>query len=114
MSRSAAKLWCPNCADIHPCRSVSPSYVGEDSGNRFYREDAEDVRYFRRFRECTNCGDHFETSEVEAKFLDELITLRSALADLKRNASDYEADAKKAASKLRRLGKSLAVLKVLS
>ena len=113
MTRTAAKLWCPNCGEVHPCYSVNPSDVGEGSGRRFYREDADDVHFFRRFRDCTNCGQHFETSEVEAHFLDELVQLREALADIKANAAAYEQDAKKAAEKLKKLSKSLAVLKAL-
>lgn len=75
--------------------------------------DATDVHFFRRFRRCVECGEEFETSEVEAHFLTELVKLRSALADIKASAAAYEADAKKAAEKLRKLSKSLAVLKAL-
>lgn len=71
------------------------------------------MNFFRRFRQCTNCNEHFETSEVEAKFLDELVELRHALADIKANAAAYEADAKKAADRLKKLSKSLAVLRAL-
>ena len=113
MTRTAAKLWCPHCEEIHPCYSVNPSDVGESGGRRFYKSDAADVNFFRRFRNCTNCDEHFETSEVEARFLDELVQLREALADIKANAAAYEQDAKKASDKLKKLSKSLAVLKAL-
>lgn len=113
MTRTPAKLWCPHCEDIQPCYSVNPSQVGEAGGRRFFKKDATDVNFFRRFRECTNCGEHFETSEVESRFLDELVELREALADIKVNAAAYEADAKKAGNTLKKLGKSLAVLKAL-
>lgn len=114
MTRTAAQVWCPKCEAIHPCYSVNPSQVGEAGGRRFFRTDATDVHFFRRFRECTNCAEHFETSEVEARFLDELVELREALADIKANAAAYEADAKRAANTLKKLGKSLAVLKALN
>ena len=113
MTRSAAKLWCPHYEEINPCYSVTPSQVGEASGRRFYKTQAEDVNFFRRFRECTNCAEHFETSEVEARFLDELVELRRALSDIKANAAAYEADAKQAEEKLKKLSSSLAVLKAL-
>ena len=113
MTRTAAKLWCPHCEEIHPCYSVNPSDVGESGGRTFYRTDADDVNFFRRFRSCTHCEEHFETSEVEAKFLDELVELRQALADIKANAAAYEADATKAAEGLKKLSKSLAVLRAL-
>lgn len=75
--------------------------------------DAEDVNFFRRFRVCEECDQHFETREVESKFLSELVELRAALKDIKENAAAYEADANRAAVKLRRLSNSLAVLKAL-
>jgi DNA replicative helicase MCM subunit Mcm2 (Cdc46/Mcm family) len=106
-------MWCPHCKDIQPCYSVTPSQVGETGGRRFYKTQADDVNFYRRFRECTHCGQSFETSEVEARFLDELVELREALADIKANAAAYEADAKKAAETLKKLGKSLGVLKAL-
>lgn len=113
MTRTAAKLWCPICEDVHPCYSVNFSEVGREGGRRFYKEDATDIQFFRRARQCTECGEDFETSEVEARFLDELVDLRAALADIKANAAAYEADAKKAADKLKKLSKSLAVLKAI-
>ena len=113
MTRTAANLWCPHCEEIHPCYSVNPSQVGQTGGRRFYKIKAKDVNFFRRFRECTNCEQYFETSEVEARFLDELVNLREALSDIKANAAAYETDAKKAAAKLTQLSKSLAVLKAL-
>lgn len=113
MTRTAAKLWCPHCEEIYPCYSVNPSDVGESGGRRFYKSEADDVNFFRRFRQCTNCDEHFETSEVEAKFLDELVKLRYALADIKANAAAYEADAKKAADRLKKLSNSLSVLRAL-
>ena len=113
MTRTAAKLWCPHCEEIHPCYSVNPSEVGESGGRRFYREDADDVNFFRRFRMCTSCDQYFETSEVEARFLDELVQLRESLADIKANAAAYEHDAEKASQTLRNLSKSLAVMKAL-
>jgi len=113
MTRTPAKLWCPHCEDIHPCYSVNPSQVGETGGRRFYKVHATDVNFFRRFRQCTNCCGDFETAEVEARFLDELVELREALADIKANAAAYETDAKTAANTLKKLGKSLAVLKAL-
>lgn len=76
-------------------------------------EDHEDVHLFRRFRRCAVCEVWFETAEVEEKFLRELIELRMALADIKLNAAEYQLDARKAAEKLRRLSKSLAVLEAL-
>src|SRR4051812_10648424 len=113
MGRSAAGLWCPHCEEYHPCRSVNPSELFEKSGRRFEMTEASDVKFFRRFRICENCDEHFETSEVETHFLSELVKLRNALKDIKDNAVAYEADANKAAARLKKLSKSLALLKAL-
>jgi len=113
MTRSPAKLWCPYCKKYHPCRSLSPSDIGAESGHTFYRTDHEDLQYFRRYRECEECGKEFETAEVEAKFLDELVKLRTALAGIRLDTAAYEDDAKKTAEKLNKLGEWLAGLKAL-
>lgn len=73
----------------------------------------EDVNLFRRFRRCEVCNNSFETAEIEEKFLRELVDLRTALADLKLNATAYQVDAKKAAERLKKLSKSLGMLKAL-
>jgi len=113
MARSAAQLWCPRCKEVHPCHSMNPSEIGETGGRRFSMIGADDVEFVRRFRRCDECGEDFETAEVETRFLDELVKLRSALADLKTNAAAYQVDADKAASQLKKLSKSLAVLRAL-
>ena len=62
---------------------------------------------------CESCDEHFETSEVEAKFLHEVVELRKGLKDIKENAAAYEENARGAAAKLNKLSRSLAVLKAL-
>jgi hypothetical protein len=106
-------MWCPHCKGIHPCYSRNPSEVGESGGHRFEMIDADDVQYFRRFRECQNCFNVFETSEVNSHFLDELVELRHALSEIRNNAVAYEADAKAAARGLKKLSKSLSKLRAL-
>ncbi len=113
MTRSPTILWCPNCEECRPCRSLNPSDVGEDSGHTFYKVDHEDLQYFRRFRRCVEYGHDFETVEMEVKFLDELVKLRTSLAGIKLNAAAYEEDAKKTAETLDKLSTSLAVSKAL-
>jgi hypothetical protein len=110
---TAAKHFCPHCEEVHPCPVVPASDLGEKSGNRYYRTDHPDIQYFRRWHNCENCFEYFETYELDATFVRELTKLREALQDIKANAAEYDADAKKAAKTLNKLSKSLKVLKAL-
>lgn len=114
MGRTATKIYCPHCDEIHPCWSVSFSVIGETSGRRFYRLDHNDINWFRRARECENCSEVFTTAEINEAFLEELVSLRDALKDIKSNAQEYQEDAKKASKTLDKLSESLKILKTLS
>lgn len=116
MTRSAATIWCPSCEEYSPCRSLSSSEAAEFErrrGPRFYKVDHEDIQFFLRFRRCGKCDEEFQTAEVEMKFLDELVKLRTALAGIKIHATSYEEDAKNVAQKLNGLGEWLAIVKAL-
>lgn len=113
MGRTPARQWCGCCEAIQPCRSVNPTEYGEDSARRFYDEDHPDLRWFRRVRVCDICGYDFRTIEIEEKYLEELTELRDALADIKGNAAIFEQDIKTTAATLRKLSKSLKVLRAL-
>jgi len=60
-----------------------------------------------------SCGHEFITSEIDEDFIDELVELRNALANIKRNAEKYSREADQAATTLEELSKSLKVLKAL-
>ena len=114
MGRSATKIWCPNCDRVGPCRSVTYSDYGHvNKGQRWYKTDNPDIRWFERLRVCENCDYEFFTAELPRNLVHELSQLRDSLKELKKNAAEYEAEAKKAATKLRKFGKSLAAFKVL-
>lgn len=83
MTRSAAQMWCPKCEDYCACKSINPSLFGVQSGNRLFIIKHDDLKFFRRFRQCVECGDEFETAEIEAKFVHELSELRDSLAALR-------------------------------
>lgn len=72
-----------------------------------------DIQWFRRGRECQHCGTQFLTSEVQETFLDELVELRDALGDLKKNAERYVGASKDAEASLHELTESLQVLRAL-
>ena len=113
MGRSPAKMYCTTCEDITPCRSVNFSEFGLENDRRFYKVDHSDIQWFRRLRVCDDCASDFVTAEVDERFLDELVKLREALCDIRENALEYEADAKKAAATLSKLTSSLKLLKAL-
>jgi hypothetical protein len=92
---------------------VPASHVGEKAGNHWFSTEHPDINYFLRWHNCSNCNEYFETYELDAGFVRELIKLREALRDIKANAAEYDADAKKAAKTLNKLSKSLKVLKAL-
>jgi len=50
---------------------------------------------------------------MDLDFVSELAALRDALKDIKENADEYEADAKKSAAALKKLSKSIKVLKAI-
>lgn len=53
------------------------------------------------------------TTEVEIEFLEELMQLRHALGDIKKNAERYTKEASAAGKSLTKLTKSLGLLKAL-
>lgn len=106
-------MWCPECDEIRVCKGISPTALGMESGRRWYRVDHEDLRWFRRGRECLKCGHQWLTSELQEDFLEELVELRDALSDLKRNAEKYVASSEAAQESLAELTESLQVLRAL-
>ena len=113
IAQGGTNKWCPHCKEITICTAVNPSQFGERSGQRWYREEYEDIQWFRRGLICQNCGTKWLTAEVEEKFLDELTELRDALGDIKLYAEDYINESEKASISLKKLSGSLKVLKAL-
>jgi hypothetical protein len=111
--QDGTQMYCPYCEDITVCKGLGPSQVGKESGQRWYRADHPDIQWFRRGRLCKDCGNKFITAEVDEDFLDELVELRNALSDIKRNAEQYATESASASKSLDRLSKSLAVLRAL-
>lgn len=117
MGRSATTLWCPKCKEHRPCRSLSDreadDYLSTRRGPRFYMPGHDDLQYFSRVRECEQCGEDFQTAEVESTFLDELVKLRTALAEIKLSAAAHVKDTKETARQLNDLAKWLVALQSL-
>jgi hypothetical protein len=106
--------WCPKCQSIQICAAVNPSRLGAGSGQRWYREEYSDIRWFRRGQVCQTCGHTWLSAEVPEEFIDELVELRAALHDIKVNAEAYTKEASKASQSLQRLSESLKVLRALN
>ena len=113
IAQGGTKKWCPDCGKITVCRAVNPSELGYEAGQRWYKTDHTDVRWFRRGLICNECESEWLTAEIQEDFLDELIQLREALKDIKVNAEHYIKDSNKASATLKKLSKSLGVLRAL-
>jgi hypothetical protein len=59
------------------------------------------------------CSGTFVSAEVEENFLDELVQLRGALAQIKKHAEAYIKESDTAAESLKKLAGSLQVLRAL-
>jgi hypothetical protein len=113
IAQGGTRMFCPHCKRLQMCKAISTTTCGKPSGQRWYREGHEDLQWFRRGRKCLLCRKTFLTAEVEEDFLDELVELRTALAQIKTNAESYVRESSAASEALGRLTKSLNVLKAL-
>ena len=106
-------MYCPHCQDVMECRALPATFFGLEAEQRWYRADHTDINWFRRGRQCLECGEGFLTAEVDEDYLDELVELRNALGEIKLNAERYLEESEAAAGSLERLSSSLGVLKAL-
>ncbi len=113
VAQGGTQMNCPYCGEVQICQAVPTTELGKPSGQRWYRKDHQDIRWFRRGRKCTACNKRFITAEVDEEFLNELVELRNALASLKVNAEAYVKESTAASSALDRLTKSLSLLRAL-
>jgi hypothetical protein len=113
-TQGGTQKWCPHCEEIRVCTAVNPSSLGEKSGQRWYRKDHQDIRWFRRGLVCQTCGHEWLSAEVPETYIKELVELRNALLDIKRNAEAYSKESENAAESLARLSKSLSDLRALN
>jgi len=108
------KMYCPKCKKICICRAIPLNeIVGYKPAQRWYRTDHPDINWFRRGRQCLTCYEHFVTSEVNEKFISELVELRNALSEIKKHSEQYIGESKQASMTLEKLAKSLGVLRAL-
>lgn len=65
--RGGTKMYCRTCGAVTVCASLP--YGGQKQANRV---EGTGLWYFARLRECQNCGDQFETIEVDSWWLDNI------------------------------------------
>lgn len=114
-ARGGAQIWCSKCRSITACKGVEPKEIKKylKRGRRWYMKEHEDVHWFQRGRICQSCGHGFITSEVNREFLDELIELRDALGEIKKNTEEYIEKSKEASLSLEELNSSFNKLKAM-
>jgi hypothetical protein len=98
---------------VKVCAAINPHLISREAGQRWYREEHTDINWFRRGRVCSGCGLEFLTAELNEVFVEELVELRNAISELKKNAEAYVAESKAAAKSLEKLNVSLSVLRAL-
>ena len=116
VQKGGTDMWCPECKEIRTCKSIPGAQVTYDSADYSQRQHFikhDDVNWFQRGRRCLKCDHEFLTGEADMQFLEELVELRDALADLKKHAERYTSESKKASKSLERLTNSLGVLRAL-
>lgn len=106
-------MHCPECMEIQVCTAIPTTQLGYEPGQRWERIGHADIAWFRRGRECRSCANQWVTAEINEELLDELVTLRNALANVKLNAESYVMESRGAAAALADLTESLQVLRDL-
>ena len=107
-------MWCPGCEEVTVCAARNLLGRGLRDGQRITHEVHTDIRCFQRARECLSCNETWLTVELNEGYLDELVELRNALANVKRHAEEYVEESSQAADALGKLSASLGVLRALA
>jgi hypothetical protein len=116
VSKGGTDVWWPECREFTTCKGISPADVSGDPDDREQRKyftEHPDIAFFQRGRRCLACDHEFISTEVEIEFLVELMELRRALGDIKKNAERYTSESKAASKSPSELSKALGVLKTL-
>jgi hypothetical protein len=112
MSSGLDIVFCPRCETLAGCRVVTDGPQSDPPGN-YHSTESPDLQWLRRVRECRECGNRFVTAELGEDFIDELVRLRTALADFKRDAELYVAQSQATSESLSRLTRSMGALRSL-
>ena len=111
--QGGTRMHCPKCSKTTVCRAIPLAQLRESSGQRKYMEGHPDINLFQRGRECGTCGKSFLTAEIDDTYLYELVELRDALKDIKKNSEKYITESSAASVTLSKLIMSLSILTAL-
>lgn len=78
MARGGTRVYCARCRRETICRAISPTKLGKKKAQRVNHEQYVDIHWFRRGRECSDCGSIFLTGELDETFIQELVDLRNS------------------------------------
>ena len=116
VTKGGTDMYCPKCKEITTCKAIPGADVTQDASDynqrKFFTKHS-DIQFFQRGRVCLSCGFKFKSGEISMNFLEELVELRVALADIKRNAEIYTKQSAAAAESLSKLSGALDVLRAL-
>ncbi len=107
-------MYCPKCKQTRVCKAIPLNEIGYKVSQRWYKIKHPDINWFRRGRQCLTCHKCFVTSEVDEKFINELVELRDALSEIKKHSEQYIEESKQASETLNKLSESLGVLQALN
>ena len=79
-SGGGTQLWCSKCKEIQECKVLW--YDNTSKGN-FSNREFPDLHWRERPRECNKCGHLFNTYEIEKSAIDELVSLRTLVNEIK-------------------------------
>ena len=111
VKQNGTKIYCPHCREIRVCQVPQTRGGGLRSSQNVHYPNHPDIQWFRRERFCNDCSNIFVTAEVNENFLTELVSLRSDLSKIKVNAEQYLKESVSASKSLKKLSKSLSVLR---
>ena len=72
------KIYCPTCKVEQVCKAISATRFGEKKEQRVSNQYYNDIKWFRRGRQCLICKNQFLTGELDEKLIEELVMLRAA------------------------------------
>lgn len=87
--QGGTQKWCPTCKAVRVVRRLAPSSLCPIPDQRVYRQESEDIHYFRRGQQCLNCYRSWVSAEVPETLIHELIGLRNELRDIKETAEAH-------------------------
>ncbi|MBJ6749893.1 hypothetical protein [Geomonas anaerohicana] len=86
MTKTGPVSYCPRCHRLCTCFSVPLKKAKTEPVRNLYYQLHQDVRWYRRARQCSECHEVFVTAELDQSMLDELILLRKTIIQKRKRA----------------------------